>query len=82
MVRLYFYFRLHLFKITVFEILLYLVPTIILTLWRKRIQQTLVVYDDDYDDDVWDNATEGCKGLEWCNDNAQNHGMTDWCLFI
>ena len=55
---------------------------LLLTLWWKRILQTLVVDDNDYEDDVWDNATEGCKGLEWCNDNAQNHGVTHWCLFI
>ena len=34
----------------------------------------MVVDDDDYDDDVWDDATEGWKGLKGWGSNGK------WCI--
>ena len=34
----------------------------------------MVVDDDDYDDDVWDDATEGWKGLKGWGSNGK------WCM--
>ena len=50
--------------------------TLVLLLQLLSLLACLVVDDDDDDDDVWDDATEGWKGLKVWGSNGK------WCIIF